>query len=97
MLFGVMRILAKEIYGELEEEKHRQNEYDDGEQRQIEELLHAPMTLAQGAKIMNDIIRKRDGDRLITEERTPSPFAPRLIKNEGKPYERDRRILCLKK
>lgn len=85
MVFWLVEELVKsEPVEPVKDEKH---EYPEEERKTIEELLRPPMTLAQGAAIMNDIIRKRDGDRLITEERPPSPFAPRLIINEGKPYE----------
>jgi hypothetical protein len=88
MMFGVMKTLARmqgiDIKGDVIE--RNKQEYDDGKTK-IEDMLKSPMTLAQGAKIMNELRKKRDGDRLITEERNPSPFVPRLIKKEGKPYE----------
>ena len=60
MLFGAMQMMAKELTGMKPVEVERY-EYGYGEgPTGIKDLLHSPMTLSQGAAIMNEIRARKE-------------------------------------
>lgn len=59
MLFGILPIMAREFGVEEKQILRCEHEYED-ERKSLHDLLRSPMTLAQGAAIMNAYRRGKE-------------------------------------